>query len=103
MMNGPAVQDLWMILPDHAEKSARELSLLLEGYSQFMPFDPSGLRLIEPLRFMRMIYFLAWTARQRDDGWFRANNPEWGTKSFWIRETRDLAEQAQLIGESLQY
>jgi Ser/Thr protein kinase RdoA (MazF antagonist) len=101
MMNGPAVQDLWMILPDHADHSVRELSVLAEGYAQFMELDPAAARLIEPLRFMRMIYFLAWTARQRDDGWFRANNPGWGTRDFWMRETRDLVEQAQLIGESL--
>jgi Ser/Thr protein kinase RdoA (MazF antagonist) len=101
MMRGPAVQDLWLILPDHAEKSARELALLLDGYEQFMGFERGTLRLIEPLRFMRMIYFLTWTARQRNDAWFRGANPDWGTKSFWIRETRDLIEQAQLIGESL--
>jgi Ser/Thr protein kinase RdoA (MazF antagonist) len=101
MMRGPAVQDLWLALPDRVEKSAREAALLVEGYEQFMAFDRSTLRLVEPLRFMRMIYFLAWTARQRNDAHFRAGNPEWGTRGFWIRETRDLYEQAQVIGESL--
>jgi len=100
MMSGPPVQDLWLVLPDHAEKSTRELTYLLEGYERFHPFDRSTLGLIEPLRFMRMIYFLVWRARQRNDYWFRGNFPDWGTEAFWIKETEDLKEQAALIRAS---
>lgn len=101
MMSGQPVQDLWLILPDHAAKSARELALLLEGYEQFTGFDHATLRLIEPLRFMRMIYFLAWRARQRNDAWFRGSHPDWGGKAFWIKETEDLIDQARVIEETL--
>jgi Ser/Thr protein kinase RdoA (MazF antagonist) len=97
MMSGPPVQDLWLMLPDHAEHSARELDALLEGYEQFQTFDRSTLRLIEPLRFMRMIYFLAWRARQRNDYWFRGSFPDWGTEAFWIKETEDLREQSAAV------
>jgi Ser/Thr protein kinase RdoA (MazF antagonist) len=97
MMSGPPVQDLWLVLPDHAERSGRELAALLEGYEQFHPFDRSTLRLIEPLRFMRMIYFLAWRARQRNDYWFRGSFPDWGSQAFWIKETEDLKEQAAMV------
>jgi Ser/Thr protein kinase RdoA (MazF antagonist) len=97
MMSGPPVQDLWLVLPDHAERSTRELSALLEGYEQFQPFDRATLRLIEPLRFMRMIYFLAWRARQRNDYWFRGSFPDWGTEAFWIKETEDLKDQATAV------
>jgi len=98
MMSGPAVQDLWLVLPDHADRSREELSCLLEGYEQFHPFDRSTLRLIEPLRFMRMIYFLVWRARQRNDYWFRESFPDWGSEAFWIKETEDLREQAAVVG-----
>ncbi len=101
MMSGPAVQDVWLVLPDLAEKSRRELSCLLEGYERFHPFDRSTLRLIEPLRFMRMIYFLVWRARQRNDYWFRGSFPDWGTEAFWIKETEDLREQAAVIREAV--
>ena len=101
MMTGPPVQDLWLMLPDHAAQSARELSALLEGYEQFQAFDRSTLRLIEPLRFMRMIYFLAWRARQRNDYWFRGSFPDWGTEAFWIKETEDLREQAAVVRAAL--
>ena len=101
MMSGPAVQDLWLVLPDHAEKSRAELAHLLEGYERFHPFDRSTLRLIEPLRFMRMIYFLVWRARQRNDYWFRGSFPDWGTEAFWIKETEDLKEQAAVVRDAL--
>jgi Ser/Thr protein kinase RdoA (MazF antagonist) len=101
MMRGPAVQDLWMILPGYAADSGREIALVLEGYEGFCGFDRSTLRLIEPLRFMRIIYFLAWRARQRNDFWFRHSFPDWGTEAFWIKETEDLRMQAKVIRKAL--
>ncbi len=97
MMRGPAIQDLWMILPGYAADSGREIGLILKGYEGFCGFDRSTLRLIEPLRFMRIIYFLAWRARQRNDFWFRRSFPDWGTEAFWIKETEDLRTQAAVI------
>jgi len=101
MMTGPAAQDLWLLLPDHAEACRRELGLLVEGYERFRPFDRRELRLVEPLRFMRMIHFLAWRARQRDDLWFRSSFPDWGGEAFWIKELEDLGDQARIVRASL--
>lgn len=97
MMTGPAVQDLWLLLPGRLEDSRRELSLLLEAYEEFVPFDRATLRLVEPLRFMRMVYFLAWRARQRNDYWFHESFPDWGSKAFWLKEVEDLSDQARVI------
>lgn len=94
MMEGPAVQDLWLLLPDHATEVTRELTMLLNGYRQFTEFDTAELDLIEPLRFMRIIHFLAWQLRQRNDLWFRQEHTEWGNRAFWIKEIEDLREQA---------
>ena len=99
MMTGPPVQDLWMLLPDHAGRSRREITLLLEGYELFREFPYPSLRLIEPLRFMRIIYFLAWTARQAGDYAFPANHPDWGSENFWLHEISDLNHQFQVIME----
>ncbi len=101
MMMGPAVQDLWLVLPGRAAESRRELGILLDAYEGFAAFDRASLRLIEPLRFMRMIYFLAWRARQRDDYWFRESFPQWGTEAFWIKETEDLQEQAAMVRDAV--
>ncbi len=99
MMRGPAVQDLWLLLPGRAPASRRELSLVLEGYEEFRPFDRATLALIEPLRLMRMLYYLAWSARQRDDRRFRESNPGWGTEAFWSREIEDLRDQHRAMKE----
>lgn len=94
---GPAVQDLWMLTPGRVEECWAEWELLLEGYRQFRSFDERQLELIEPLRYMRMIYFLAWQCRQRHDLRFAESNPDWGTRAFWIREIEDLREQHRVM------
>ncbi len=101
MMVGPPVQDLWLLLPDRADRCRRELALLLRGYEQFREFDDRSLRLIEPLRAMRIIYFLAWCSRQINDFRFRTMYPEWGSNAFWQREVNDLSHQLEIIGQHL--
>jgi Ser/Thr protein kinase RdoA (MazF antagonist) len=95
---GPPVQDLWMLLPDHPEKCLYEIELFLEGYETFRPFDRRSFKLIEPLRAMRYIHFIAWCAHQARDG---AEPPtqDWGSLSYWNNETRDLQEQLIRIKE----
>ena len=101
MMIGPAVQDLWLLLPGRVDDSRRELALLLEGYEQFQPFDRRTVALIEPLRLMRMIYYLAWSALQRHDRRFRESFPLWGGSAFWLQEIEDLRTQLRVIDEHL--
>jgi Ser/Thr protein kinase RdoA (MazF antagonist) len=101
MMVGPPVQDLWLLLPAHAPQSRREIGLLLEGYGQFREFDDFTLPLIEPLRAMRLIYFLAWCARQRHDRGFHRHFPDWGDSAYWTAEIRDLERQAAMIEDIL--
>lgn len=100
MMMGPAVQDLWLLLPDHVEASRVEFDMLLMGYEQFMPFDTRQMRLIEPLRFMRIIHFLSWCALQKGDPVFSERFPDWGSEAFWIREIEDIRYQRERIAEA---
>ena len=100
MMRGPAVQDLWLVLPGRMGDCPREVQLVLDGYQQFNEFDYSQLRLVEPLRLMRMIYFLAWSASQRDDPRFRVVNPHWGTNAFWLQEIEDLQTQLEIAAQA---
>jgi Ser/Thr protein kinase RdoA (MazF antagonist) len=101
MMMAPAVQDLWLLLPDHVQHCGREVALLQDGYSRFAELDFRQFRLVEPLRFMRIVYFLAWRARQRHDFWFQSAFPEWGSEAFWIKEIEDIRAQSRMIEESL--
>lgn len=101
MMVGPPVQDLWLLLPDRADQCRREIELLVRGYEMFREFDDRTLRLIEPLRAMRIIYFLVWCSTQVDDYKFQTNHPEWGSHAFWQREIGDLSHQLQVIDQHL--
>jgi Ser/Thr protein kinase RdoA (MazF antagonist) len=100
MAMGPPVQDLWLLLPERPDKARREIELFLRGYERFRAFDRRSLRCIEPLRAMRMIYFLAWCSRQRDDHQFKKTFPDWGSDGFWQREISDLREQAGFVFDS---
>ena len=99
MMMGPPVQDLWLLLPDRADRCRNELNLLLRGYEQFREFEHPSLRLIEPLRAMRIIYYLAWCSRQVGDYRFQSMYPDWGSDAFWEREVGDLTSQLHVIRE----
>jgi len=102
MAMGPPVQDLWLLLPERAPKARAEIERFLEGYTQFREFDRTTLRCIEPLRAMRMVYFVAWRSRQAGDFLFRRTYPEWGSDSFWQRETNELWEQVGVVEEGLE-
>ena len=97
MVNGPPVQDVWMLFPSYRRESLPEIELFLEGYETFRRFDRTSLRLIEPLRAMRYIHYAAWCARQSRDPGFTARNPDWGDELYWQEEINDLVEQLERI------
>ena len=92
---GPAVHDVWMLLPGRDAEAARQRALLVDAYRQFREFDPSTLRLVEPLRAFRFIFYAAWIARRWEDPAFPDAFPHFGTDEYWERETRDLEEQVE--------
>lgn len=100
--SGPAVQDLWLLLPGQANECRHELSLIVEGYEAFKPFDSSALSLVEPLRLLRMVHFMAWQAKQRSDRGFLDRFEGWGSKNFWMNQILDLTDQMERIEASLQ-
>jgi len=97
MAVGPAVQDLWLALPARDADARRQHQVFLEGYERFCLFDRSTLRLIEPLRALRMIHFATWLARRWHDPIFPATWPQFGDDDYWQRETADLEEQVRAI------
>ena len=100
MAMGPPVQDLWMLLPGTPEEAVVEIDLLLEGYETFRAFDRRSLRLIEPLRAMRFIHYMAWCAHQVEaDGTTRVME-DFGTDGYWRKEIADLHDQLERIRDS---
>jgi Ser/Thr protein kinase RdoA (MazF antagonist) len=97
MAVGPPVQDFWMLLRGSAQDSLLEIDLFLEGYETFMNFDRHSLSLIEPLRAMRYIHYIAWCAHQvSEEGESRAVT-NFGTHEYWQQEMDDLANQLERI------
>lgn len=97
MMMGPAVYDMWRMLPEHMPNAMPEFNILLEGYTQFMDFDQQTIKLIEPMRAMHMLYFLNWCAHQIDDYHFEKHFPDWGSYRFWQNELSYLSKQLRII------
>jgi Ser/Thr protein kinase RdoA (MazF antagonist) len=96
-MQGPAVQDLWMLVSGDHATMARQLDNLLQGYEQFMAFDDRQRRLIEPLRTLRMVRHSAWLAERWSDPTFPINFPFFGSPAYWSQQTAQLREQSELM------
>jgi len=102
-LTGPVVQDLWMLLAGGHEDMRRDLTDILKGYEQFLPFDRRELALIEPLRSLRMIHYSAWLARRWDDPAFPKAFPWFAEPRYWEEHYRALEDQlAAVIGPPLE-
>lgn len=94
---GPAVQDLWMLISGDQDAMAHQLSLVLEGYTTFMEFDRRELRLVEPLRTLRMLHHSAWIARRWTDPAFPIAFPWFAEPAYWEQQAVRLLEQVQAM------
>lgn len=97
---GPAVQDLWMLLSGDRETQALQARWVLDGYWEFNDFDPRALRLVEPLRTLRMIHYAGWLALRWDDPAFPAAFPWFNTQRYWQDHILALREQAAALDEA---
>lgn len=100
--NGPAIQDLWMLLSGEAPSMRAQLAELMSGYCDFMDFDPVESRLIEPLRTIRMIHHSAWIARRWNDPAFPVAFPWFEGAAYWQQQAQQLREQLDAMREALE-
>lgn len=119
MVRGPVVQDLWLLLPGRGRKRqfsesmdspsqtsndpvdllaiSPEMETLLEGYQEFATFPRSQLRLIEPLRVLRMIHYSAWLAKRWEDPAFPRAFPQFESPRYWHEEVQTLELEKGLV------
>ena len=88
-----------MLLAGDRATARRQLAAVLEGYESFMAFDRRELRLIEPLRTLRMIHHSAWIARRWADPAFPIAFPWFESPSYWAEQTTRLHEQLEAMAE----
>ena len=98
-ITGPAIQDLWMLLSGERLEREQQLWTLLDGYEEFHDFDPAEIQLIEPLRGLRMINFIAWLAKRWDDPAFPPAFPWFDTPKYWEEQLNNLREQCDALAE----
>lgn len=96
---GPAIQDLWMMLSGDRQQQLLQLDTLLEAYEEFQPFDPRELALIEPLRAMRMVHYMAWLSRRWEDPAFPRAFPWFAEDKYWENQILALKEQRATLDE----
>jgi len=94
---GPAVQDVWMLLPGRDAEAVRQRALFIDAYREFRDFEDRWLRLVEPLRAFRFVFYAAWIARRWEDPAFPDAFPHFGSDAYWETETRDLEEQVERL------
>ncbi|QRG79045.1 serine/threonine protein kinase [Citrobacter sp. R56] len=97
--NGPAVQDLWMLLNGDKAEQRMQLETIIEAYEEVSEFDTSELGLIEPLRAMRLVYYLAWLMRRWADPAFPKNFPWLTGEDYWLQQTATFIAQTKTLQE----
>lgn len=96
-MTAPPVQDIWMVVRGRGEDADKDRNILLEGYEAFRPFPRETLKLIEPLRALRMMHYSAWIAKRWDDPSFGRAFPSFGTPRYWEEEMQAMQEILALM------
>ncbi|QSX33384.1 serine/threonine protein kinase [Shewanella avicenniae] len=95
--NGPAIQDLWMMLSGSREQQQAQLAELVEGYQEFCDFHPAELKLVELLRGLRMLHYNAWLCRRWDDPAFPRHFPWVAENQYWQQQCQSFTEQLAML------
>jgi Ser/Thr protein kinase RdoA (MazF antagonist) len=98
--NGPAIQDLWMLLNGDRNDKIAQLDTVLEGYQEFSTFNDNQLKLIEPLRGLRMVHYMAWLAKRWQDPAFPIAFPWFNEPRYWEGQVLGFKEQISALQET---
>jgi len=98
--SGPAIQDIWMLLSGDQAEQQQQLNHVLDGYFEFAELNPAELRLVEPLRSLRLMHYASWLAKRWSDPSFPMNFPWFNTPNYWEQHILELREQFALLQEN---
>ncbi|CAM4452866.1 serine/threonine protein kinase [Vibrio agarivorans] len=98
--NGPAIQDIWMLLNGERAEKLAQLDTVLEAYQEFSDFNQSELKLIEPLRGLRMVHYMAWLAKRWHDPAFPIAFPWFNDPKYWEGQVLAFKEQLAALEEA---
>lgn len=95
-VNGPVVQDFWMLLSggEEDEEAINERKEIIAGYSELRTV-PDEFHLFEPLRALRIIHYAGWIAQRWNDPFFQKIFPEFQSYNYWLDELSRLEKIAR--------
>lgn len=96
-LNGPAICDLWMLMSGDSNEMRIQLETLLESYQEHYEFNLKELELIEPLRGLRLLTYMAWLAKRWGDPAFVTAFPWFSEQEYWHHQIRLLEQQIEVI------
>ena len=96
---GPPIQDLWMLLSGERAEQQRQLDTIIEAYEMFQQLDLATVRLIEPLRTLRIMHHAAWIGRRWRDPAFPPAFPWFADGRYWSDHILTLREQLAALDE----
>lgn len=98
-VNGPVIQDFWMLLSGDADLLDEEKQQIIEGYEELREFPDHQWPWIPLLRGLRIISYAGWIAKRWEDPSFPRLFPEFNTYRYWAEEVEAIEKIAwQLQG-----
>lgn len=91
--NGPAIQDLWMLMSGSPEEMKQQFDAILDGYEEFREFDWRERHRVEVLRTLRLIHYSAWLSARWHDPAFPLAFPWFGHARYWEELCQTWHEQ----------
>jgi Ser/Thr protein kinase RdoA (MazF antagonist) len=96
-VNGPVIQDFWMLLSGDQDGFDQEKFQIIEGYEELREFPDHQWNWIPLLRGLRIISYAGWIAKRWQDPSFPRLFPEFNSYSYWAEEVEALEKIAWKI------
>jgi len=96
---GPAMQDIWMLLSGSKEEHRQQLMVIAEGYNMFRRFPADELPLVDTLCTRRIVRHAAWLCQRWEDPAFPVAFPWFGSHRYWSEHLLALREQLASLQE----
>lgn len=89
-VNGPAMQDMWMLMPNQDFQNTSEFESLVAGYEELRHFPFDQINLVPLLRGYRIINYAGWIHQRWSDPSFPKIFPEFNSYTYWVEEAESL-------------
>lgn len=96
-VNGPVIQDFWMLLSGDADMLDDEKAQIISGYEELREFPDHQWAWVPLLRGLRIVSYAGWIAKRWEDPSFPRLFPEFNTYTYWAEEVEAIERIAWQI------